>query len=71
MMVVDRRDRYMKDDEEPTIVDPPQDPPKEIPGDAGVWLSKKFGNRVQRLVKSPGEERFATELLDRIFGLNA
>lgn len=70
MMTFDKRDRYMEDEEEPTVlVDPPQDPPKEMPGDAGLWLSKKFGNRVYRLTEGPGGERFATELLERIFGI--
>lgn len=39
----------------------------EIPGDDMGWLSAKRGNRVDRVVGSPGFERFAGELMHRIF----
>jgi inosine-uridine nucleoside N-ribohydrolase len=39
----------------------------EIPGDEVGWLSAKRGNRVDRVVGSPGFEKFAHELMDRIF----
>jgi inosine-uridine nucleoside N-ribohydrolase len=39
----------------------------EIPGDDMGWLSAKRGNRVDRIVGSPGFEKFAGELMHRIF----
>ncbi|KAF2463367.1 nucleoside hydrolase [Lindgomyces ingoldianus] len=39
-----------------------------VVGDAGGWLDERRGNRVDRCVGSPGVERFAGELLERIFG---
>ncbi|KAK7536025.1 Inosine/uridine-preferring nucleoside hydrolase domain-containing protein [Phyllosticta citribraziliensis] len=41
----------------------------EVPGDAGNWLSEVAGNRVTRMVGSPGPERFGSVLLGRIFGV--
>ncbi|KAK8251954.1 Inosine/uridine-preferring nucleoside hydrolase domain-containing protein [Phyllosticta capitalensis] len=43
----------------------------EIPGDAGNWLSPKAGNRICRMVKSPGPERFGRIMLARIFQVDA
>jgi inosine-uridine nucleoside N-ribohydrolase len=40
----------------------------EIPGDDYGWLSLSKGNRINRIVSSPGEEAFAHYLLERIFG---
>ncbi|CAG8982743.1 hypothetical protein HYALB_00001024 [Hymenoscyphus albidus] len=37
-------------------------------GDNGSWLQADRGNRVNRMVGSPGEDQFAPYLLDRIFG---
>ncbi len=58
MCVVDRRSRRRRkaDDGEGG----------EIAGDAGTWLKEGSGNRVNRIVKSPGEEKFAPYLLHRI-----
>ncbi|EQB43503.1 inosine-uridine preferring nucleoside hydrolase [Colletotrichum gloeosporioides Cg-14] len=40
----------------------------EVPGDCGGWLSYSRGNRINRMVGSPGEELFAHDLMKRIFG---
>ncbi|KAH8812821.1 inosine-uridine preferring nucleoside hydrolase [Xylogone sp. PMI_703] len=40
----------------------------EIPGDTFGWLSAKRGNRINRLVESPGIEKFAPYLMQRLFG---
>lgn len=40
-----------------------------VPGDGQGWLSKGKGNRIRRIVRTPGEEAFAVELLERIFGV--
>ncbi|KAI3325324.1 putative nucleoside hydrolase [Xylariaceae sp. AK1471] len=40
----------------------------EIPGDNFGWLSAKRGNRINRLAESPGFERFAPDLMRRLFG---
>ena len=55
MCVVDRRGRVRQD------VD-------DVPGDTGGWLSTRKGNRIKRIVASPGEDEFATYMLGRIFG---
>ncbi|KAH7028393.1 Inosine/uridine-preferring nucleoside hydrolase domain-containing protein [Macrophomina phaseolina] len=59
MCVVDRRERRLRDDDGEG---------GEVPGDTGNWLSREAGNRIRRCVGTPGGERFATELLERIFG---
>lgn len=61
MCVVDERPRARR-------TDGPLD--AEVPGDAGNWLSAVAGNRVTRMVGSPGPERFGRVLLGRIFGLD-
>lgn len=40
----------------------------EIPGDTMGWLSLNKGNRVHRIVSSPGEHAFGPYLLERVFG---
>jgi inosine-uridine nucleoside N-ribohydrolase len=40
----------------------------EIPGDDYGWLSWNKGNRINRIVSSPGEDAFSRYLLERIFG---
>ncbi|GJC91974.1 inosine-uridine preferring nucleoside hydrolase [Colletotrichum higginsianum] len=40
----------------------------EVPGDTGGWLSTGRGNRINRMVESPGEELFALDLMKRVFG---
>lgn len=40
----------------------------DVPGDDDSWLSVLKGNRINRLVGSPGEEIFKDFLMERIFG---
>ncbi|KAI8962270.1 nucleoside hydrolase [Daldinia sp. FL1419] len=40
----------------------------EVPGDDDGWLSLLRGNRINRLVSSPGEMEFAPFLMERLFG---
>ncbi|OAT03463.1 DNA glycosylase [Blastomyces gilchristii SLH14081] len=57
MCVVDRRSRKRRDDDLVSF------------SDNGHWLSNVSGNRVVRMVMSPGAARFGEEMLDRIFGM--
>jgi inosine-uridine nucleoside N-ribohydrolase len=40
----------------------------EVPGDTMGWLSVNKGNRVHRIVGTPGEDAFGAYLMERIFG---
>ncbi|KAF2145647.1 uncharacterized protein K452DRAFT_324563 [Aplosporella prunicola CBS 121167] len=60
MCVVDRRDRRKRDD----------DVEGEKPGDTGNWLGKRAGNRVSRIVSTPGTKVFGQYLLERVFGVD-
>jgi inosine-uridine nucleoside N-ribohydrolase len=40
----------------------------EVPGDTMGWLSAVKGNRISRMVGSPGEDVFAEFLMKRVFG---
>lgn len=40
----------------------------EVPHDRGNWLGNKSGNRVYRMLESPGRDAAASYLLDIIFG---
>lgn len=40
----------------------------EVPHDRGNWLGNKSGNRIYRMLESPGRDVAATYLLDAIFG---
>jgi len=39
-----------------------------MPGDNGGWLDVRKGNRINRIIGSPGEDAFAPYLLERVFG---
>ncbi|KAF1841026.1 nucleoside hydrolase [Cucurbitaria berberidis CBS 394.84] len=41
---------------------------EEVIGDAGGWSDSRRGNNVQWCVQSPGVDKFARFLLDRVFG---
>ncbi|KAF2202692.1 nucleoside hydrolase [Delitschia confertaspora ATCC 74209] len=58
--IVDKRGKRMRDGDVDLDV--------EVAGDSGLWMDKRAGNRVLRCVKSPGEEKFAGELMERVFG---
>jgi inosine-uridine nucleoside N-ribohydrolase len=57
MTVVDRRRRKRRDSD------------GVRPHDRGNWLGRSSGNRVDRMVGSPGEEEFGRYLLERVLGL--
>lgn len=40
----------------------------DTPGDNGGWLDVRKGNRINRIIGSPGEDDFAPYLLRRVFG---
>ncbi|KAB5551363.1 inosine-uridine preferring nucleoside hydrolase [Coniochaeta sp. 2T2.1] len=75
MHVVDRRQIAREEElEDPSITTNPEDPvdavtfDKNLPGDHFGWLSAKKGNRINRMVESPGTELFPQDLMTRIFG---
>ncbi|KAK0753945.1 Inosine/uridine-preferring nucleoside hydrolase domain-containing protein [Schizothecium vesticola] len=73
MHVVDRRGRAKPAGENTTVETDPSDPLDkvtldDIPGDDMGWLSARKGNRINRMVGSPGEHLFAGVLLDQLFG---
>ncbi|KAK3394783.1 Inosine/uridine-preferring nucleoside hydrolase domain-containing protein [Podospora didyma] len=73
MHVVDRRIRAKAGEVNSTVETHPEDPVDavkfdEIPGDTKGWLNMKLGNRINRMVSSPGEDIFAELLVKRIFG---
>ncbi|KAG9241172.1 Inosine/uridine-preferring nucleoside hydrolase domain-containing protein [Calycina marina] len=41
---------------------------EDAPGDNGGWLDARKGNRIDRIVSTPGEDAFGPYLLERIFG---
>lgn len=59
--IVDRRERAVQ-----TGLTGPLD--EEVVGDAGGWRDSRRGNRIERAVESPGGEKFAKLLLERVFG---
>ncbi|EON61302.1 hypothetical protein W97_00515 [Coniosporium apollinis CBS 100218] len=60
MCVVDRRNRKKRLDDDGEG--------GQVPSDAGNWLGVRSGNRIDRVVGTPGEERFGGVLLGRVFG---
>lgn len=60
MCMVDRRERRLRKND--------NGEGGEVPGDTGNWLSRKAGNRIKRCVGTPGGDKFAAELLERVFG---
>ena len=57
MTVVDRRNRKRRESD------------GARPHDQGNWLGSKSGNRVDRIVGSPGEETFGRYLLERVLSI--
>lgn len=41
---------------------------EDVPGDHNSWLHVNKGNRINRMISSPGEDAFASYLLERVFG---
>lgn len=40
----------------------------DAPGDSGGWLDVNKGNRINRIINTPGEDAFGPYLLERVFG---
>lgn len=73
MHVVDRRTRAKPGEQDSHVTTHPADPMDsvtfdEVPGDTMGWLSVSKGNRISRMVSSPGEDVFAGFLMKRVFG---
>jgi Inosine-uridine preferring nucleoside hydrolase len=57
MTLVDRRNRKRRNSD------------GERPYDVGNWLGSRSGNRVDRMVASPGQDEFGRILLEKVLGL--
>lgn len=73
MHVIDRRLRQKPAEAAVALSENPFEDPHiltldEVPGDDSGWLSVLKGNRINRLIESPGEEIFKEILMERIFG---
>lgn len=73
MHVVDRRGRIKTGVKKETVNPNPEDPMEAValdedPEDTMGWLSLKRGNRINRIIGSPGEMEFAPDLMNRVFG---
>lgn len=74
MHVIDRRGRSQPEDElDSKVKTNPEDPMDavefdDVSGDHQGWLSVRKGNRINRIIGTPGEEAFAPFLMKRLFG---
>ncbi|KAK4101655.1 nucleoside hydrolase [Parathielavia hyrcaniae] len=72
MHVVDRRGRAKPAGQDSTVQTHPADPMDavtvdDVPGDTMGWLSVRKGNRINRMLESPGRNIFAGLLLEKVF----
>ncbi|CAK7564726.1 MAG: hypothetical protein SEPTF4163_002625 [Sporothrix epigloea] len=76
MVVVDRRPRCPPGDHtegfaeasaKAVVLDGTEEEDDNMPGDTMGWLNPRKGNRVRRMVGSPGEEAFADFLMKSLF----
>ncbi|KAH7170887.1 Inosine/uridine-preferring nucleoside hydrolase domain-containing protein [Dactylonectria macrodidyma] len=72
MHVIDNRLRAKPAEGAIALTENPDDDPEfvtldQVPGDEMAWLSVRKGNRINRLVESPGEEIFKEVLMKRVF----
>lgn len=72
MHIIDRRERAKPAEKDSTVQTHPEDPMDavtmdEVPGDTMGWLSVRKGNRINRMLESPGQDRFADILLEQVF----
>ncbi|KAK5990610.1 hypothetical protein PT974_08879 [Cladobotryum mycophilum] len=73
MHVVDRRIRAKPAEAAVELSDDPDADPKiilldEVPGDTMAWLSVLKGNRIRRVIESPGVDTFKDVWMQRVFG---
>ena len=72
MHVVDKRVRAKPAEKDSTVQTHPEDPMDavtldDVPGDTMGWLSVRKGNRINRMISSPGQEIFADVLMNKVF----
>ena len=72
MHVVDRRNRAKPGEQNTVVETHPEDPLDamtldDVPGDTMGWLSARKGNRINRMLESPGVDLFADVLMQRLF----
>ncbi|KAK4250800.1 Inosine/uridine-preferring nucleoside hydrolase domain-containing protein [Corynascus novoguineensis] len=72
MHVIDRRQRAKPAEKDSTVQTHPEDPMDavtmdEVPGDTMGWLSVRKGNKINRMLESPGQDTFAGVLLEKVF----
>ncbi|KAL2260761.1 hypothetical protein VTK26DRAFT_5136 [Humicola hyalothermophila] len=72
MHIVDNRRRAKPADRDTTVETHPVDPMDsvtldQVPGSTMGWLSARKGNRIRRMLESPGQDSFAKVLLDQVF----
>ncbi|KAK0633483.1 Inosine/uridine-preferring nucleoside hydrolase domain-containing protein [Immersiella caudata] len=72
MHVVDRRVRAKPGEQSSAVMTDPEDPMDavtldDVPGDTMGWLSVRKGNRIRRVIESPGVDVFPDELMKRLF----
>jgi inosine-uridine nucleoside N-ribohydrolase len=73
MHVIDNRTRSKPGEAAAAVTEDIQSDPEvitmdEVPGDTMGWLSTHKGNRINRIIGSPGEDLFKDVLMDRVFG---
>ncbi|KAF5012970.1 hypothetical protein FDECE_1017 [Fusarium decemcellulare] len=73
MHVVDRRFRVKPAEAAVALSANPDEDPQiialdTVPGDDHAWLSVRKGNRVNRVIDSPGHDLFKEVLMQRVFG---
>ncbi|KAK7417929.1 hypothetical protein QQX98_004231 [Neonectria punicea] len=72
MHVIDNRVRAKPAETAVALTANPDDDPEfvaldQVPGDESAWLSVRKGNRINRLIESPGEDLFKEVLMKRLF----
>ena len=56
MTLADRRSRKRRDSD------------GEVPHDRGNWLGRDSGNRVRKMIRSPGQDLLGRYMLEKILG---
>lgn len=72
MHVVDKRVRARPGEKDTTVQTHPEDPRDavifdDVPGDTRGWLNPRKGNRINRMISSPGQDIFADVMMKKLF----
>jgi hypothetical protein len=72
MHVIDRRNRKKPAEAAAAVTENINEDPTiltvdDVPGDDSGWLSVRKGNRINRLIASPGEDIFKDVWMKRVF----